>query len=168
MLTADSADCFYTYAGSLVYKLGWLPLWGALKEQEPALRTEFLAVALHPKDSLRNRIGEPVSGPGLVQIWAVPSTQAAWRCLEGLPACVMMLLHQGRIAWDLQWCPDSQQLLEQHAQAAGGGPGAATVQALGVVAVVLGDGSTQVSKPPLPGCLFQHSKNMIHGSYMSG
>lgn len=153
----------------MAYRLEWLPHWGHQRQQPLASRTEFLAVSIHPRGCTRNRIGQAAEPAlGLVQLWAVPNTPDSAYCPAGLPACQLCLLHDARIVWDLQWCPDAEHWLAPPPAAAaapaarrgGRGAGASAggiangdaldtvsdgpLASLGVLAMVLGDGSTQV------------------------
>ncbi len=102
-----------SFAGSLVWALDWCPLvTDAAPEQRPLELTEVLAVALHPKGQSRNAMGQALSGPGLIQLWAVPASALAPNSsAEGEPRPLACLLHEGCLAWDLKWCPDARGFL---------------------------------------------------------
>ncbi len=47
-----------------------------------AVHEEFVALGCHNKDHVTNRIGSLVSGPGVVQVWAVPHSPSTPNCPE--------------------------------------------------------------------------------------
>lgn len=116
---------------------------------------EVLALGVHPKGVVRSRVGAAVSGPGAVQVWCVPASSAIPSHPQASPALVCGLLHDGRVAWDVQWCPDPWQVMDNRGlgggdstgDSAGGGDGAVSdpiVPCVGCLAMVLGDGSVRV------------------------
>jgi hypothetical protein len=65
-------------------------------------------VGAHPAARARNAIGQPVAGPALLQLWAVPRPGApvAQAPRGGLPAAALgVALADGGLVWDAKWCP---------------------------------------------------------------
>ncbi|WOG98322.1 hypothetical protein DCAR_0417663 [Daucus carota subsp. sativus] len=60
---------FVMYAGGSVWALDWCPAVHRISESHA--KSEFLAVAAHPPDSSYHKIGAPLTGRGLVQIWCL-------------------------------------------------------------------------------------------------
>ncbi|WOL18367.1 hypothetical protein Cni_G27162 [Canna indica] len=64
----DSTD-FILHAGGLVWALDWCP--SSQREQDSKIKCEYLAVAAHPPSSAYHKIGAPLIGRGLIQIWCL-------------------------------------------------------------------------------------------------
>ncbi|KAL8132039.1 hypothetical protein AgCh_007796 [Apium graveolens] len=64
----DSKD-FVLYVGGSVWALDWCP--AVHQNPESHAKNEFLAVAAHPPESSYHKIGAPLTGRGLVQIWSL-------------------------------------------------------------------------------------------------
>ncbi|KAG0585438.1 hypothetical protein KC19_2G011500 [Ceratodon purpureus] len=62
------ADVIF-YTGGSVWALDWCPRRSGWFSQN--VRSEFLVVGAHPKQSPHHRLGEPLRGKGLLQIWAI-------------------------------------------------------------------------------------------------
>jgi hypothetical protein len=90
-------------------------------------------------------VNEATAGPGVVQLWSVPETDTCAYGHGGLPACELLLHHGGRVVWDMAWCPDASAF---GLDLAPDGPGQLPV--LGLLALVLGDGSVQLVAVPDP------------------
>jgi hypothetical protein len=80
-----------------------------------------------------------------------PTTAAA----AALPRCLALIQHNGRLAWDLQWCPNPSALLSAGPAAAangarggGGSKGGSDGDLQGILAAVLGDGCVAVYTVP--------------------
>ncbi|GFR51065.1 hypothetical protein Agub_g13389, partial [Astrephomene gubernaculifera] len=168
---------------------------------------EYVAVGVHPPDSATNLTNTALNGPGAVTLWALPHGAASAACPKGLPRCVLVLAHNGRVAWDVRWCPSpgciwpqQQQQLDPsthtHTRSSGGrssghsnnrdaaaGPeggsdqgnaaaAAATapisLPVLGLLAMVLGDGSVVVSAVPDPAALRTQAAQRTHASGAAG
>ncbi|GIM13821.1 hypothetical protein Vretimale_16874 [Volvox reticuliferus] len=170
---------------------------------------EYVAVGAHPPGNGTNLTNVALRGPGAVQLWALPHGEAAPECPMGLPRCAMLLVHDGRVTWDVRWCKSPGCIFQQQQQpprhtvqgcdqpappgrstdgsggitsgdsvsgggrcngvdaghlpagsAAGGGPGAAaaggwaqSLPVLGLLAIVIGDGSVIVAAVPEPSAL---------------
>lgn len=71
----------------------------------PQTHIEYVAVGVHNKNRPRNRAGAPLPGPGAIQLWGIPHSDAAPGYDEGLPICRFLLSHGGSVTWDLSWCP---------------------------------------------------------------
>lgn len=143
-------------AGGPVWALAWCPL--PPHDQVPhqgAKAVETLAVAAHPAVQRRNALGMRVSGPGAVQLWGVPASSAATLLPGGLPVPLALLWHEGRVTWDVAWCPDAAGFV--HVSPASATLGDATtcggVPLQGLLAAVLGSGDVVVWAAPTVGCL---------------
>ncbi|KAL9237573.1 hypothetical protein vseg_012104 [Gypsophila vaccaria] len=68
-VSAQSRKDFVLYVGGLVWALDWCPR----EEQgtESDINCQFLAVAAHPPDSTYHKLGAPLKGRGMVQIWCI-------------------------------------------------------------------------------------------------
>ncbi|KAH9611142.1 hypothetical protein KSS87_004805 [Heliosperma pusillum] len=69
LISAQSRKDFVLYTGGLVWALDWCPR--AEQETEPDSKYEFIAVAAHPPDSTYHKLGAPLTGRGMVQIWCL-------------------------------------------------------------------------------------------------
>lgn len=111
------------FAGGPVWSVDWCPLLGAAAADTPAaaapaaaagpLQTvETLAVASHPRTARRNPVNVAQQGPGVVQLWGVPSSAECSLIPGGLPKLLALLWHEGRLAWDVKWCPDPSHFIQ--------------------------------------------------------
>ena len=64
-------------------------------------------VSSHPDDQKTNNVGQACAGPGLIQIVALDCLDPEQQQLVGVPCLALAIRHQGRLAWDLKWCPTS-------------------------------------------------------------
>ncbi|KAF4381482.1 hypothetical protein G4B88_029837 [Cannabis sativa] len=60
---------FILYVGGSVWGLDWCPR--VHENPESSFKCEFIAIAAHPPGSSYQKIGAPLSGKGLVQIWSL-------------------------------------------------------------------------------------------------
>ncbi|XP_074578632.1 uncharacterized protein LOC141835092 isoform X2 [Curcuma longa] len=68
---SDSND-FILHAGGLVWALDWCPRNQEQQGQEDCkIKCEYLAVAAHPPTSAYHKIGVPLLGRGVIQIWCL-------------------------------------------------------------------------------------------------
>ncbi|KAK1404734.1 putative general transcription factor 3C polypeptide 2-like [Heracleum sosnowskyi] len=65
----ESGKDFVMYVGGSVWALDWCP--AVHQNAESHAKSEFLAVAAHPPESSYHKIGAPLTGRGLVQIWCL-------------------------------------------------------------------------------------------------
>jgi len=75
------------------------------RERAPARAPQ---VGAHPAGRARNAIGQPVAGPALLQLWAVPRPGAPGAPAPhgSLPAAALgVVLADGGLVWDAKWCP---------------------------------------------------------------
>ncbi|KAJ8899567.1 hypothetical protein K2173_018541 [Erythroxylum novogranatense] len=64
-----SSKDFLMYVGGSVWALDWCPM--VRQSPESRIRCEFLAIAAHPSDSYYHKIGVPLVGRGILQIWCI-------------------------------------------------------------------------------------------------
>ncbi|XP_021764765.1 uncharacterized protein LOC110729340 [Chenopodium quinoa] len=69
VLSTDSRKDFVLYVGGLVWSLDWCPRTD--QGIESGVKCEFLAVAAHPPDSTYHKLGDPLNGRGMIQIWCL-------------------------------------------------------------------------------------------------
>ncbi|XP_010459619.1 PREDICTED: uncharacterized protein LOC104740646 isoform X1 [Camelina sativa] len=60
---------FVMHVGGSVWALEWCPRIHGIPEAQA--KCEFLAVATHPPDSYSHKIGIPLTGRGIIQIWCI-------------------------------------------------------------------------------------------------
>lgn len=65
----ESRKDFVMYVGGLVWALDWCPR--VHHKSDSQIKCEFLAVAAHPPESSYHKIGTPLIGRGLIQIWCL-------------------------------------------------------------------------------------------------
>ncbi|KAG9451789.1 hypothetical protein H6P81_004693 [Aristolochia fimbriata] len=63
-----SSNDFILHVGGPVWALDWCPRAQVVDHH---IKCEYLAVAAHPPDSSYHKMGEPLTGRGLIQIWCV-------------------------------------------------------------------------------------------------
>ncbi|KAL0338607.1 UNVERIFIED_CONTAM: hypothetical protein Sangu_1382800 [Sesamum angustifolium] len=66
--TEPSIKDFIMHVGGAVWALDWCP---RVHNTENNIKSEFVAVAAHPPESSYHRIGAPLTGRGVVQIWCL-------------------------------------------------------------------------------------------------
>ncbi|KAK9664903.1 hypothetical protein RND81_14G076000 [Saponaria officinalis] len=69
LVSAQARKDFVLYAGGLVWALDWCPR--AEQGKDSGTNYQFLAVAAHPPDSTYHKLGAPLKGRGMVQIWCI-------------------------------------------------------------------------------------------------
>ncbi|KAF8072695.1 RPL3 [Scenedesmus sp. PABB004] len=147
------------FAGGPVWALAWAPLQGADARAGALHTVEVLALSAHPARQRRNAVGAAQHGPGALQLWAVPSSVRCALVPGGLPRLLALLWHEGRLAWDVQWCPHPAAFITPASAAAGRasarGCGAGGAPLAGVVAAVLGSGDVAVWAVPTAACLLE-------------
>lgn len=119
---------------------------------------EWVAVGVHARGHARNIVGTPLQAPGALQIWALPRGSAAVGAVvaAAVPRCELCIAHDGAVVWDAKWCPTASSLLARAAAAtAANGQQRSSLPLLGVLAMVVGDGSVQVCAVPDPRALPQ-------------
>ncbi|KAK9127704.1 hypothetical protein Syun_016501 [Stephania yunnanensis] len=67
----DGKD-FVVYVGGPVWALDWCPT--VLERSDSGKRCEYLAVSAHPPESSYHKIGAPLTGRGIVQVWCLLNT----------------------------------------------------------------------------------------------
>lgn len=67
--STQSRNDFVFYAGGSIWALDWCPR----PDMKPntLVNSEFVAVSAHPPDSAYHKLGAPLSGRGMVQIWCL-------------------------------------------------------------------------------------------------
>lgn len=141
------------YAGAPVWTLDWCPLAAAEDAAAGPLNTvETLAVSTHPKGQRRNPIGLQHTGPGAVQLWAIPSSVGNPTIASGLPQVLALLWHEGRLAWDVQWCPQPSAFITVDSNTVGSkqsnGSQSSRIPLQGLLAAVLGNGDVVIWAVP--------------------
>ncbi|XP_042440866.1 uncharacterized protein LOC122026266 isoform X1 [Zingiber officinale] len=87
---SDSND-FILHAGGLVWALDWCPRNQEQQGQEDCkIKCEYLAVAAHPSTSAYHKIGAPLLGRGVIQIWCL------FNCDEDIEIPLMRTQGRGR------------------------------------------------------------------------
>lgn len=109
----------------------WAMDWLSIKvESGPPTDVAYLALGCHPANSPLHKIGIPVSGEHVIQIWEIPVDPESSR----IPRLALLLQHDGGLTWHCQWCSrisiDSDRL--------------------GLLVGALGDGSVRIWSLPLP------------------
>lgn len=124
----------------------------------PLIPTRYLAVGCHPTYSPTNRIGVPVTGPGVIQIWEIPDPDYSPSPRENTPSPRMALAiaHDGGLTWQCKWCPvpgltDPTNINTTNSRNSSGDE--LEVPRLGLLAAALGDGSVRVWAVPQPAAL---------------
>uniref|UniRef100_A0A5B7BSE2 Putative DNA binding protein isoform 1 n=1 Tax=Davidia involucrata TaxID=16924 RepID=A0A5B7BSE2_DAVIN len=69
MISPESSKDFVMYVGGPVWALDWCPRVN--QRSDCHIKCEFLAVAAHPPDSSYHKIGAPLTGRGVVQVWCL-------------------------------------------------------------------------------------------------
>ncbi|KAK9668315.1 hypothetical protein RND81_13G050800 [Saponaria officinalis] len=69
LVSAQARKNFVLYAGGLVWALDWCPR--AEQGKDSGTNYQFLVVAAHPPDSTYHKLGAPLKGRGMVQIWCI-------------------------------------------------------------------------------------------------
>ncbi|KAL0374914.1 UNVERIFIED_CONTAM: hypothetical protein Sradi_3407100 [Sesamum radiatum] len=67
--TESSIKDFIMHVGGAVWALDWCPR--VHRNTENHIKSEFVAVAAHPPESSYHKIGAPLTGRGVVQIWCL-------------------------------------------------------------------------------------------------
>ncbi|KAJ9542634.1 hypothetical protein OSB04_029140 [Centaurea solstitialis] len=68
-IASHSSKDFVMYVGGLVWALDWCPRVNERPNCD--INLEFVAVAAHPPESSYHKIGAPLTGRGLIQIWGL-------------------------------------------------------------------------------------------------
>lgn len=74
VLSTDVREDFVLYVGGLVWSLDWCPRTD--QETDSSAKCEFIAVAAHPPDSSYHKLGHPLNGRGMIQIWCLLNSTA--------------------------------------------------------------------------------------------
>ncbi|KAA8516698.1 hypothetical protein F0562_016796 [Nyssa sinensis] len=69
MISPESSKDFVMYVGGPVWALDWCPRVN--QRSDCHVKCEFLAVAAHPPESSYHKIGAPLTGRGVVQVWCL-------------------------------------------------------------------------------------------------
>lgn len=140
-------DCT-SYVGGLVWAVDWCPSLPTPvpsrkeRDKDVSRSEEFLAVSAHPKGVQSNKIGVPVSGRGLIQIWSVRQCSQPLGSNPIRPR--LAIAHNGLVTWDVKWCPNPSAYVSNWS------PGPDCHSPIGVLAAALGDGSVEVYCVPNP------------------
>ncbi|XVF81205.1 hypothetical protein PTKIN_Ptkin15bG0137300 [Pterospermum kingtungense] len=65
----ESCKDFVMYVGGSVWALDWCPR--VHKNPNSPVKCEFIAVAAHPPESYYHKMGTPLTGRGIIQIWCI-------------------------------------------------------------------------------------------------
>ncbi|XAR58567.1 hypothetical protein NMG60_11014014 [Bertholletia excelsa] len=69
MASEESSKDFVMYVGGSVWALDWCPKVHQTSDCD--IKCEFIAVAAHPPESSYHKIGAPLVGRGIIQIWCI-------------------------------------------------------------------------------------------------
>lgn len=69
VVSAETRKDFVLYVGGLVWALDWCPR--PERGTHSDIKCEFIAVAAHPPNSAYHRLGAPLNGQGMIQIWCL-------------------------------------------------------------------------------------------------
>ncbi|KAL6998075.1 hypothetical protein U1Q18_008202, partial [Sarracenia purpurea var. burkii] len=69
MISQESSKDFVMYVGGSVWALDWCPR--VHQKFDCHVNSEFIAVAAHPPESSYHKIGSPLVGRGVIQIWCI-------------------------------------------------------------------------------------------------
>jgi len=150
-----AVDCVL-FAGGPVWAVDWCPLPAPADAAGPLQTVETLAVATHPRSARRNPVNVAQQGPGVVQLWGVPSSTESVQIPGGLPKLLALLWHEGRLAWDVKWCPDPSPFIHVSSSDAGissSSSGNDPLPLQGLLAAALGNGDVVVWGVPTTQCL---------------
>lgn len=78
------------------------------------------------------------------QLWGVPASGQCRQIPGGLPCLLALLWHEGRLAWDVQWCPDPSPYIQTSSNTRGASSGSSTVPLQGLLAAALANGDVVV------------------------
>lgn len=157
-----AVDCVL-YAGGPVWAVDWCPLPAPADAAGPLQTVETLAVATHPRSARRNPVNVAQQGPGVVQLWGMPSSTESVQIPGGLPKLLALLWHEGRLAWDVKWCPDPSPFIHVSRSDAGinsssSSSGSDPLPLQGLLAAALGNGDVVVWGVPSTQCLLDLAK----------
>ncbi|MEW5313255.1 MAG: hypothetical protein WDW38_004839 [Sanguina aurantia] len=178
------------YTGGLVWKCEFCPFLptssssSSSSNSSSSVPGEVLAASVHPKGHSTNKLGALLDGPGAVQLWNIggspgpvdpthpsPAATDALHEMSSTARMLFSLTHNGRVAWDLKWCPQAPPPLptpppsssaaptqpaspsHQHHRPATNGSSSSSsnpLPVLGLLAMVLGDGTVEVTPVPQP------------------
>ncbi|KVI07947.1 uncharacterized protein LOC112515196 isoform X2 [Cynara cardunculus var. scolymus] len=68
-ISSHSSKDFVMYVGGLVWAMDWCPR--VHERPDCDINLEFIAVAAHPPESSYHKIGAPLTGRGVIQIWGL-------------------------------------------------------------------------------------------------
>ncbi|KAG2483970.1 hypothetical protein HYH03_017215 [Edaphochlamys debaryana] len=123
---------------------------------------EFMLIGAHPPGQATHSTNVPLSGPGVLQLWAMPHGATSALCPQGVPTCSLLIAHEGAVAWDIRWCAAPGCIwTEGEAESGPGsggsesasGSGSESLPVLGLVAAVLGSGDVIITAVPHPAAL---------------
>ena len=154
------------HAGGSVWALAWCPV---TKEAEINMETRtnrkkvsdistamYLAVGCHPHGDLLHKMGQPLHGTNCIQIWEFPNLDTPSNEREAsLPRMVLGIGHDGRVIWNLSWCPDPS--LMDAVESSEATCRTNLLPRLGLLAAVVGDGTVQVWAVPRPSLLMSRN-----------
>jgi general transcription factor 3C polypeptide 2 len=84
----------------------------------------------------------------------VPSSAESSQIPGGLPQLLALLWHDGRLAWDVQWCPNPSHFIQPASNSTGASSSSSsTVPLQGLLAAALGNGDVVVWGVPTIQCL---------------
>jgi hypothetical protein len=99
--------------------------------------------------------------PACLQVWGVPSSNASKVLPGGLPKLLALLWHEGRLAWDIKWCPDPSPYISTSSNSTGSSSSQVPLQ--GLLAACLANGDVVVWAVPtiqhLLDCAEQHQQH---------
>lgn len=179
------------YTGGLAWKCEFCPFLTQSpgSSSHHGTRGEVLATSVHPVGNSANKVGALLEGPGAVQLWMMggslgphappPASTAAdsddmTQEMSSSARMIYCLTHSGRVTWDLKWCPQAPPPLPSttvpppgphHTSSAHSSTphSNAPLPVLGLLAMVLGDGTVEITPVPQPHAVLklQHDRQAL-------
>jgi hypothetical protein len=79
-----------------------------------------------------------------LQLWGVPSSSESQQLPGGLHKLLALLWHEGKLAWDVKWCPDPSPYITTSSNTTGTSSNSSTVPLQGLLAAALANGDVVV------------------------
>lgn len=137
-----------TYIGNMIWDMDWCPMnllhSFISSNHNISLKREILAISTHSKQFQKNKVGQILNGPGIIQIYCINQILKE----NGNPNIYLGygIIHDGGICWSLKWCPDPTAIIsaikiEENKN---------NYNVIGILAVILGNGQVHVILAPDP------------------
>lgn len=79
-----------------------------------------------------------------VQVWGVPSSAECSLIPGGLPRLLALLWHEGKLAWDVKWCPAPSTFIQTSSSSSASASATGMVPVQGLLAAALANGDVVV------------------------